>query len=447
MINTLLATSKDAPIPFSFLVNGRFLTTSLAEYLTEHGLSAESVLEVEYIRAALPPTPQASFEHDDWVSCVDVLSASSPAGQDANSDVRSGHERILSASYDGVVRVWDMTGSVVAQSSPIDSDMPAHLLAARFISHSRIASAGFDSKIHIHSLDPSSSALSPTLTLLGHRHIVTSLAAHAPSQRLLSASSDNTAMLWSTTTSLPPVPDSLPAHIVSTTSTLASGKRRKTSTPGNTPRAGPLLTLAKHTRPVTGAIFAPHDSTIGYTASADRTLLTWDLTTATAVSSRVPAAHEPLSCLAAFAHSAAGASGMLVAGTGTGSVLVVDPREGVQRAVVARGRAHRHGVTGVDVAPASDASAGYSFVSSARGGGEVFVWDVRNTAGGAVVELAGADDAAGGARALAPTFRVERQRRAEHKEGWAVLGVCWDVDVGIVSGGQDKRVQIDRARS
>ncbi|KGQ07195.1 Ribosome biogenesis protein YTM1 [Beauveria bassiana D1-5] len=61
---SMLGTSS--PIPLDFLANGTFLTTSIEEYLSSEGLSSESTLTLQYVRSLLPPSYEASFEHDDW---------------------------------------------------------------------------------------------------------------------------------------------------------------------------------------------------------------------------------------------------------------------------------------------------------------------------------------------------------------------------------------------
>ena len=78
-MNRLLETER--PLPLEFLVNGQFLRTSLDEFLTQNGISAETTLSVEYVKALIPPLYVSSYEHDDWVSSVDVLSQSSKAAQ------------------------------------------------------------------------------------------------------------------------------------------------------------------------------------------------------------------------------------------------------------------------------------------------------------------------------------------------------------------------------
>ena len=62
----MLATPQ--PVPFDFLINGTFLTSTLEDYLQQNGLSFESNITLQYVRSLIPPKYEASFEHDDWVS-------------------------------------------------------------------------------------------------------------------------------------------------------------------------------------------------------------------------------------------------------------------------------------------------------------------------------------------------------------------------------------------
>ena len=56
----------DPPRPFDFVVGGELLRKSLEAHLLQHGLSAESLLEVEYVPAVPPPKHQQAIPHDDW---------------------------------------------------------------------------------------------------------------------------------------------------------------------------------------------------------------------------------------------------------------------------------------------------------------------------------------------------------------------------------------------
>lgn len=60
------------------------------------------------------------------------------------------------------------------------------------------------------------------------------------------------------------------------------------------------------------------------------------------------------------------------------------------------------------------------------------------------------DGDAGGGQICEPVYRVTREsvegdsERRVGGDGAKVFGVVWDKDVGIVSAGEDKRVQINR---
>jgi len=256
-------------------------------------------------------------------------------------------------------------------------------------------------------------------------------------------------MLWS---SSPSPSDSAshpaPSNLLSS-SFPGSAKRRKLSSSApaesKVPTRGPLTALVGHTGPVRSVLFHPTDPTVAYTASADRTLRTWDLVTSACVSARTPASHTPLASLATLP-----SLGLVAVGTTTSrSVLLIDPREGASgagggRAVVMRLRGHRNDV----VSLAADPGNTYGLGSGSHDG-TVRVWDVRNAGGGGVgggEEGTGAIDEKVGSA----TFRLPRRGNAKCDsvvggDGWKVLGMCWDREVGIVSAGEDRMVQVDKS--
>jgi len=162
-----------SPIPFQFLINGVFLRTSIDEYLTANGLSSETTLNLQYVRSLIPPLYEASFEHDDWVSSVDVLSSH-------NSTIEGGQERILSGSYDGLLRVWNKSGQTIATSASASAGGHIQgIKSAKFISPTRIASAGMDRTIRVWQYteadDHFSGQLKPKLELYGHKGFIYSV--------------------------------------------------------------------------------------------------------------------------------------------------------------------------------------------------------------------------------------------------------------------------------
>lgn len=163
-----------SPIPFQFLINGVFLRTTIEEYLTSNGLSAETTLNLQYVRSLIPPLYEASFEHDDWVSSVDVLSESSIRGGTL------GQERILSGSYDGLLRIWNKSGQTIATSASASAGGHTQgIKSAKFISPTKIASAGMDRTIRVwqysESDDHFSGQLKPKLELYGHTGFIHSV--------------------------------------------------------------------------------------------------------------------------------------------------------------------------------------------------------------------------------------------------------------------------------
>ncbi|KKK19874.1 hypothetical protein AOCH_003547 [Aspergillus ochraceoroseus] len=354
LVNNLLG--NDKPVPFEFLVNGAFLRTSIDEYLTANGISAETTLEIEYVRALIPPLHIASFEHDDWVSSVDVLSATSPASNWSSKTVSQGQERILSGSYDGLLRVWNMSSQIIATSpSPADGGHTSSIKATKFVSPTSIVSAGLDRTVRLwkysESDDGFSAKISPQLELYGHKSGVNSLAVHAPSNRILSASADHSVGFWSTKKSdAPAAPESLLPSAVSRTS-----KRRKLNTSVSVSQRGPLALLSAHTAPVSAAIFDAKDSTVGYSASWDHSLRTWDLVTAALVDTRTTS-HSLLSLEHLPDHH------LLATGTSARHITLIDPRASAATISAMTLRGHTNAV----VTLARDPHSTYGLISGSH---------------------------------------------------------------------------------
>ncbi|KAF2876111.1 hypothetical protein BDV95DRAFT_674235 [Massariosphaeria phaeospora] len=432
LVNNLLR-PEQKPIPFNILINGQFLRSTLQQFLTQHDLSSESTLDVEYTPALLPPLNVSSFEHDDWVSAVDVLSAASPAG---GSSIASGQERILSASYDGLVRVWNTSGDVLATSSaPNNGGRITCLKTARWLSDKKFVAAGLDSVVRVYKYDEDTRSITPSVELYSHNMGVEDVAVHRPSNRILSASSDTTIALFSSSTKDNPA---APAPLLPT-STAASAKRQKLSKPERSvPARGALATLSGHASPASAVIFKPADPTVAYSTSHDHTLKTWDLPTATCVDTRTTG--HALLALAALPHLH-----LLAAGTSARHITLIDPRASATQISVITLRGHKNAVVALDADPGSH----YRLLSGSHDG-TAQIWDVRNVrpsvgmaegqVGESVYTIAresvGGGAAAGGAGAA---------KMHAHGEGVKVLGVRWDRDVGILSAGEDRRVQVNRA--
>ncbi|KAK4173292.1 WD40-repeat-containing domain protein [Triangularia setosa] len=423
-------------IPFDFLVNGSFLRSSLEDYLNSEGLSLETNLTLQYVRSLIPPVFEASFEHDDWVSSVDVLTSTSPAGRWSGDNFSRGQERILSASYDGLLRIWNASGEVLVTSpSASHGGHSASIKAAKFISSSQLASTGMDRSIRVWKYTDSGASgqaeLKPTLELYGHRASVDSLEVDGPSKRILTASADGSVGLWSTSKSTSPEadPSLLPnAH---------TSKRRKITSSITTPQRGPLFLMQIHNAPATAAVFDPRDRTVGYSISQDHTVKTLDLTTGSVVAN-LTLSHSLLS-LCAIPRS--GGAPLLAVGTSARHITLVDPRASAATTSVMTLRGHTNKVVTLAANPENE----YSLVSGSHDG-TCRIWDLRS-----IRPASGGETEGGMGNVSEPVYVFERESRAGKKktvagEGAKVFGVVWDKELGILSGGEDKKVQVNRGR-
>lgn len=425
-MNRLLETEQ--PIPLEFLINGQFLRTSLDDFLTRNGISSETTLHVEYVKALIPPLHVASYEQDDWISSVDILSASSKAAQWSPSPDNSiSSERILTGGYDNVLRVWNTSNEVVATGSGHTQSVKA----VKFLSPTQIASAGNDRTIRLWKFSDAAvgpGTLEPTLELYGHRAFVDNLAVYAPSSRILSASQDTSIGLWSTEKSeSPAAPDILLPS--------STAKRRKlSSTSKPLPQRGPLSLLHGHTSPVSAIVFDEKDHTVAYSASEDHSVKTWDLATSTCVDTRTTSQ-------ALFSLCHLPEAGFLATGTVGHHITLIDPRASATTISAMTLRGHSQAVLSLD----RDPNSSYQLVSGS-GDGTCRVWDIRS----------GRQEVGGGAGRVGDSVYVigresakekekEQQARTVAGEGVKVFGVCWDREVGIVSVGEDRRVQVNKS--
>ncbi|KAF2405630.1 microtubule binding protein [Trichodelitschia bisporula] len=418
LVNDLLQPEK--PIPFEFLVNGRFLRSTIDQFLTDNGLSAEHVLTLEYVRAQIPPQHVTSFEQDDWIAGVDVYSATSPAAQWSNSNPDTA--LIATAGYDGYLRVWNATGSDVLATSPdaVNGGHKASARAVRFLTADKIASAGADRTVRV--WDYSGDTLTPSIELYGHTASIDALAVHAPSNSILSGSTDGNVGLWTTNKAGAPGAD---ADL--TTPFMPSQKRRKTADVRVSKR-GPLALMSGHHQAISAVAFKADDHTVAYSASWDKTLRTWDLATHTLVDTRTT--QNALSAMAEMAEL-----GLVAVGSVARHITLVDVRAGAAAVAALTLRGHANTVSALAAEPGNK----FGLVSGGHDG-VCRIWDVRSVraeGGGGVGECV--------AVVAREKARQEGKERVKAGAGVKVFDVTWDKEVGIVSVGEDRRVQINRA--
>ncbi|CCH41046.1 hypothetical protein BN7_583 [Wickerhamomyces ciferrii] len=399
IVNHLLET--ESPVPFDFLINGTLLRTSIDEYLTTQGLSSEAFLTLEYTRSVLPPSYLASFNNEDWVSSLDVK-----------------HNQILSGSYDGIVRTWDLSGKVQKQYSGHSGPIKA----VGWVSETRVVTGGNDRQIRLWKTsavdsngikdideDEDEPEEGKTLAILeGHKAAISGLAVN--DNRILSSGYDNAIGLWSTNykemTNIDPLAD--PNNNV--TSTAAKKRRKLALQDASIRRRAPLSFLEGHSQPVEDIMFAPNDSTVAYSVSQDHTIKTWDLVTARAVDTRTTG--FSLLSIASLTKL-----NLLACGSSARHITLHDPRASATTVTQSQLIGHTNFVVSLAPSPDND----YMFASGSHDG-TVKVWDIRAQ------------------KALYTITRESGVPKGQDK----VFAVSWD-QTGIISGGQDKKIQINTA--
>lgn len=415
-INSQLALSQ--PVPFEFLVNGSYLRTSIDEYLTQNGISTENTLTVEYVRARIPPRYIASYEHDDWVSDVDTCTNGSGS-----------RPRILTASYDGRIRVWNTSSQILATSdSAAEGGHSSFVKSAKFVTPSQIVSAAYDRTVKVWDYqdaeDGSTSFLKLSLELYGHKAGIESVAAHADSRRLLTAGADHSVGFWSTRKKdAPPVPE----HAIPKTITK-DGKRRKLNPSTSVAQRGPLSLMQAHIAPVSDVCFDHKDSTVAYSSSLDHTVRTWDLVTNTLVDTRTT--NTPLFCVEQLPSLQ-----LLATGSASRDIKLVDPRDSAASIVAMTLRGHKNHV----VALAKDPHNEYVLASGSHDG-SCRIWDVRNV-------QSGKEGVTGQSVFTITRESLQGKATPVTGEGIKVFGICWSGSVGILSAGEDKVVQVNSSEN
>ncbi|KAK9455226.1 WD40-repeat-containing domain protein [Dipodascopsis uninucleata] len=413
VVNHLLAT--EVPIPFDFLIKSELLRVSLQDYITSHGISSEQVLELEYTRSILPPTFLASFTHPDWVSSVDVEKSNS------QELILSGMGQILSGCYDGIVRSWDLSGNVKVEFSGHTGPVKT----VRWLDDKRIVSGGLDRAIRMWKVPTSDEdepvgitgsadddsaniikGVESSRVYTGHTSTVESVAVDAKTSRILSAGADGIVGIW--TTNYKEAPKSSIAVPVRNT---VKRRRQATSQAPQSSR-GPLSMMESHTGAVTDVIFDPKDTTVGYSVSIDHTIKTWDLITSALVDTRTTS-------YSLLAICSLPALSLLCCGSSARHVTLHDPRASSDSTTSQTLIGHTNFV--VDLAPNPDND--FMFASASYDG-TVRVWDVR---------------------AQKSLFIISRESKADLRT--KVFGLDWANHVGIVSAGEDRKVQINNHQS
>ncbi|PHT41856.1 hypothetical protein CQW23_20710 [Capsicum baccatum] len=258
IVNNLLEAGKDDwnPEPFDFLIDGELVRMSLEEFLLAKGISAEKILEIEYIRAVAPRKQEEPSLHDDWVSAVDGSTS----------------KFVLTGCYDGLGRIWKAAGSCThlleGHSGAITSVCVVNPRVAQNGADQIVATASKDRTLRLWKFDADDSLdqikrIRAFKILNGHSASVQSVAANNAGDLLCSGSWDCQIALWQANGS--------------DTADVVSVKKRKKDAEEEDPQVEEEAksTLVGHTQCVSSVVW-PQNETI-YSASWDHSIKRWDV--------------------------------------------------------------------------------------------------------------------------------------------------------------------------
>lgn len=172
LVNEALGLEK--PVPFDFIVEGKLLRVSLSEYMSEHGISSETTVNLEYVPIISRPEEKSSTDLPDWVSGIACDGTMYVAG-----------------CYDGTIHIYDMNDKLLCEE--LIHKKPIKAVDCR---NSMIASASLDNTIQVSQINHNSITHLGTLT--GHDSHVLDCKFSPDAQLLVSSSWNGSILVWKT---------------------------------------------------------------------------------------------------------------------------------------------------------------------------------------------------------------------------------------------------------
>ncbi|XP_020577207.1 ribosome biogenesis protein WDR12 homolog [Phalaenopsis equestris] len=384
IVNLLLKNSNAEfeTTPFDFLIDGELIRMPLEQFLLVKSISAEKILEIEYIRAVAPRKHEDPHLHDDWVSSID---GSNP-------------RFVLTGCYDNLARIWKdgsfCTHSLQGHNGAITSVCVINQKGNSSRNDICIATGSKDKTLRLWMFDVAESADNPVRIgafkiLRGHTSSVQSISAIPSGDMVCSGSWDSSIKLW---------------KVVSEgDGDSVSIKRRRLITNVDEPQleAEATADLVGHTQCVSSIVWL-EPQTI-YSASWDHSIRIWDVPSEKATSNLV--CGKALNCL-----DVGGEGSALIAAGGSDHVLRVwDPRRPSSSAPIFQFSSHSLWISACKWHPRS-----IFHLLSASYDGKVMLWDLRTAW---------------------PLAKIDA-----HKD--KVLCADWWKDDSVVSGGADSKLFI-----
>ncbi|KAJ3091204.1 WD repeat-containing protein 12 [Quaeritorhiza haematococci] len=369
IINHLLG-NTEKPVPFDFVIDGKILKTSIQKYIDEHSISTENILEIEYIESIPPPAPTATHQHEDWISCIH--------GQ------RS-HSLVCVGSYDGLARLWNVSGECVAT-------LKHHTAPIKSVAWAPSGSNG-EEELQCFTADENGSIAGWKYTVgaktatvqyefVGHQGSVNCISVNSTGTHLASGSWDESIKIWDVSSGnsmdVDENDDDDDDH-------LRKGNKKRRINKPSISRKKPLVTLEGHTGAVSTLKYSTHSSTksesengglmssishdkMVFSGGWDHTVRCWDVEAIRNVST--------LSCeKVVLAIDQSPHSGLLATGHTDDAVRLWDPRSQDGLVVKLALRSHKNWVSAIRWAPATNPY----MLASASYDGSIKIWDIRSS--------------------------------------------------------------------
>uniref|UniRef100_A0A5B7AT01 Ribosome biogenesis protein WDR12 homolog n=1 Tax=Davidia involucrata TaxID=16924 RepID=A0A5B7AT01_DAVIN len=382
--NLLKAGNADWKLePFDFLIDGELVRMSLEEFLLAKGISAEKILEIEYIKAVAPRKEEEPSLHDDWVSAVD---GSNP-------------RFILTGCYDGLGRIWKAAGLCThileGHSAAVTSVSIIKSKGVESGTDVLVATASKDRTLRLWKFDAEESMDHPMKIrafkiLRGHNASVQSVAAQPSGDMVCSGSWDCRINLWQANES------DAGDDLVSIKKRKMDGEDEESQTEGEA-----VSTLVGHTQCISSVVWPEHGTI--YSASWDHSIRRWDVETGK--DSLNMGCGKVINCL-----DVGGESSALIAAGGSDPVVRIwDPRKPGTLAPIFQFSSHTSWISACKWHNKS-----WFHLVSASYDGKVMLWDLRTAWPLAVIDL--------------------------HED--KVLCADWWKDDSVISGGADSKLCI-----
>lgn len=249
LLQGLLSESKcSGDKDFEWLCLGELVRGKLVEHVSRStDITGETVIELEYIEKNLPPEPQISVNHDDWVSAVRVCG-----------------DLVLTGCYDNTVNIWTIAGQKKLVIPGHVGPVKAVAWVERTETGASFVSASHDQTVSLFRWSEESNSVEAVNSCRGHERSVECVAVGEGGKLFATGSFDNTVKVWG-------------GRLVGEDNSVPEGGSEAKKSRGCEGRAvtrTPMSTLGGHKEAVAGVAWLGQDELAS--ASWDHTIKIWD---------------------------------------------------------------------------------------------------------------------------------------------------------------------------